>query len=193
MARDGHQFAAYLASPAKPARGAVVVLQEIFGVNAHIRSVAEQYAAAGFLAIAPALFDRIGRNIELGYGPKDMEQGTGYRLQIERGQGLLDIGAVDQCRAARGPRRAGRLLLGRTDDVGRRRRRCRCMRRSVTTRAASGRNWIACRRARFCCTMASAMRTSRASASNRCTPRIPRHTSTCIRLTTGSIATRAQL
>ena len=48
MARDGHQFAAYLASPAKPARGAVVVLQEIFGVNAHIRSVAEQYAAAGF-------------------------------------------------------------------------------------------------------------------------------------------------
>ena len=94
MARDGHEFSAYLASPTTATRGAVVVLQEIFGVNEHIRSVAEQYAAAGFLTIAPALFDRIGRNIELGYGPKDMEQGTGYRLQITDAKALLDIGAA---------------------------------------------------------------------------------------------------
>jgi len=94
MARDGHQFAAYLAPPAGPPRGAIVVLQEIFGVNAHIRAVTEQYAAAGFLAIAPALFDRIGRNIELGYGPKDMEQGTGYRLQLDEAKVLLDISAA---------------------------------------------------------------------------------------------------
>jgi carboxymethylenebutenolidase len=106
MARDGHEFSAYLASPPAAARGAVVVLQEIFGVNEHIRSVAEQYAAAGFLTIAPALFDRIGRNIELGYGPKDMEQGTGYRLQITDAKALLDIGA-----AANVVRHAGRVAL----------------------------------------------------------------------------------
>ena len=106
MARDGHEFSAYLAPPAGAPRGAVVVLQEIFGVNNHIRGVAEQYAAAGFLAIAPALFDRIGRNIELGYGPKDLEQGTGYRLQIEEAKALLDIGA-----AVNVVRHAGRVAL----------------------------------------------------------------------------------
>ena len=106
MARDGHEFSAYLAPPAGAPRGAIVVLQEIFGVNAHIRAVAEKYAAAGFLAIAPALFDRIGRNIELGYGPKDMEQGTGYRLQVDEAKALLDIGA-----AVNVVRHAGRVAL----------------------------------------------------------------------------------
>jgi len=106
MARDGHQFAAYLAPAATPVRGAVVVLQEIFGVNAHIRSVVEQYAAAGFLTIAPALFDRVGRNIELGYTAKDMEQGTGYRLQLDEAKALLDIGA-----AINVVRHAGRVAL----------------------------------------------------------------------------------
>ena len=106
MARDGHEFTAYLARAAGTPRGAVVVLQEIFGVNAHIRAVVELYAATGFLAIAPALFDRIGRNIELGYGPKDMEQGTGYRLQVEEAKALLDIGA-----AINVVRHAGRVAL----------------------------------------------------------------------------------
>ena len=106
MARDGHEFSAYLASPAGTPRGAVVVLQEIFGVNEHIRSVVEQYTAVGFLAIAPALFDRIGRNLELGYGPKDMEQGIGYRLQIEDAKALLDMGA-----AVNVVRHAGRVAL----------------------------------------------------------------------------------
>ncbi|HEV7431493.1 MAG TPA: dienelactone hydrolase family protein [Steroidobacteraceae bacterium] len=94
MARDGHEFSAYLAAPTGAPRGAVVILQEIFGVNEHIRKVVEQYATAGFLSIAPALFDRVGRNIELGYGPKDMEQGVGYRLQIDDAKALLDIGAA---------------------------------------------------------------------------------------------------
>ena len=106
MARDGHEFTAYLARAAGTPRGAVVVLQEIFGVNAHIRAVVELYAATGFLAIAPALFDRIGRNIELGYGQKDMEQGTGYRLQVEEAKALLDIGA-----AINVVRHAGRVAL----------------------------------------------------------------------------------
>jgi carboxymethylenebutenolidase len=106
MARDGHEFSAYLARASGTPRGAVVVLQEIFGVNAHIRAVVEQYAAAGFLAIAPALFDRIGRNIELGYTPRDMEQGTGYRLQVDEAKALLDIGA-----AINVVRHAGRVAL----------------------------------------------------------------------------------
>lgn len=106
MARDGHEFSAFLASPAGAQRGAVVVLQEIFGVNEHIRSVVAQYAGAGFLAIAPALFDRIGRNLELGYTPKDMELGTGYRLQVDEAKALLDIGA-----AANVARHAGRVAL----------------------------------------------------------------------------------
>ncbi len=66
----------------------------------------EQYAAAGFLSIAPALFDRVGRNIELGYSPADMEQGVGYRLQIEDAKALLDIGA-----AVNVVRHAGRVAL----------------------------------------------------------------------------------
>jgi carboxymethylenebutenolidase len=106
MARDGHEFSAFLASPATAPRGAVVVLQEIFGVNAHIREVVAQYAASGFLTIAPALFDRIGRNLELGYTPRDMELGTGYRLQVDEAKALLDIGA-----AANVARHAGRVAL----------------------------------------------------------------------------------
>ena len=81
MARDGHEFNAWLAAPQGAARGAVVVLQEIFGVNAHIRSVTESFAAAGYLAIAPALFDRIRRDIALGYSPEEIEEGRGYMKQ----------------------------------------------------------------------------------------------------------------
>ena len=94
MARDGHEFAAYLAPTSGTPRGAVVVLQEIFGVNEHIRSVVEQYATAGFLTIAPALFDRIGRNLELGYSAPEVEQARGYRLQIEAATALRDISAA---------------------------------------------------------------------------------------------------
>jgi carboxymethylenebutenolidase len=106
MARDGHEFSAYLAAPSGAPRGGVVVLQEIFGVNDHIRGVVEQYAAAGFLSIAPALFDRVGRNIELGYSAADMEQGVGYRLQIDDAKALLDIGA-----AVNVVRHAGRVAV----------------------------------------------------------------------------------
>jgi carboxymethylenebutenolidase len=106
MARDGRNFSAYLAPPAGAPRGAIVVLQEIFGVNEHIRAVVEQYAAAGFLAIAPALYDRIGRNIELGYGPKEVELARGYRLQLDEAKTMLDVGA-----AVNVVRHAGRVAL----------------------------------------------------------------------------------
>jgi carboxymethylenebutenolidase len=94
MARDGHEFQAWLsASPARP-RGAVVVLQEIFGVNGHIRAVTDAFAAAGYTAIAPALFDRVRRGIELDYTPAEQQQGAGYRKQIAPETALKDIAAA---------------------------------------------------------------------------------------------------
>ena len=93
MARDGHQFAAWLAPPKGPVRGAVVVLQEIFGVNAHIREVADSFAAEGYLAIAPCLFDRVDRDLQLGYTPDDITRGRGTMLQLKQEQVTLDVAA----------------------------------------------------------------------------------------------------
>ena len=74
-AADGHVLHAYQADPPDPPRAAVVVVQEIFGVNAHIRSVVDRFAAAGFLAAAPALFDRIRPGVELEYDAAGTEEG----------------------------------------------------------------------------------------------------------------------
>jgi carboxymethylenebutenolidase len=95
MARDGHEFNAWLSAPASKdgVRGAVVVAQEIFGVNRHIRRVADDYAAQGYVVIAPCLFDRIHRGIELGYSEKEVQEGRGYRLQIPEQKTLLDLSA----------------------------------------------------------------------------------------------------
>ena len=93
MARDGHQFQAWLTAPSGPPRGAVVVAQEIFGVNAHIRAVSDAFAAAGYLAIAPALFDRVRRGVQLGYGPEAVQEGIGYMLQVKPAHLLADIAA----------------------------------------------------------------------------------------------------
>jgi carboxymethylenebutenolidase len=93
MARDGHEFNAWLTAPSGPARGAVVVAQEIFGVNRHIRAVTDSFAAAGYVAIAPCLFDRIRRGIELGYGEKETQEGRGYRMQIPKEKTLTDLGS----------------------------------------------------------------------------------------------------
>lgn len=93
MARDGHEFNAWLCPATGTARGAVVICQEIFGVNHHIRGVADGFAAAGYLTIAPCLFDRIRRGIELGYTEKETQEGRGYRVQIPKEKTLLDLGA----------------------------------------------------------------------------------------------------
>jgi carboxymethylenebutenolidase len=95
---DGFEFSAYEARPAGDCRGAVVVIQEVFGVNDHIRSVADGYAQEGYHAIAPALFDRVETGIELGYGEADVHRGVDLafnRLHME--QTLADIqAAIDQ-------------------------------------------------------------------------------------------------
>ncbi|MBN8777754.1 dienelactone hydrolase family protein [Thiomonas arsenitoxydans] len=72
---DGQTIGAYVAEPTGKPKGGIVVVQEIFGVNAHIRSVADGYAAAGYLAIAPAVFDSVEKNVELGYDQAGMEKG----------------------------------------------------------------------------------------------------------------------
>jgi carboxymethylenebutenolidase len=93
-AADGHRFDAYLAHPNGPARGALVVVQEIFGVNSHIRSVADGYAADGYLAIAPALFDRVERGVEIGYGADDVARGRALKEASGNTKPLLDIAAA---------------------------------------------------------------------------------------------------
>src|SRR5262245_49056081 len=74
-AADGHRFDAYRAMPAEPNGAGLVVLHEIFGVNAHIREVCDGYAALGFTAIAQALFDRAQRGVALGYDADSIETG----------------------------------------------------------------------------------------------------------------------
>ena len=74
-ATDGFACPAYVAQPVGTPKGAIVVVQEIFGVNAHIRAVADGYAAAGYLAVAPATFARIGKGeVQLGYTEADMNE-----------------------------------------------------------------------------------------------------------------------
>ena len=82
-AADGFQVSAYLAEPAGTPKGAIVVLQEIFGVNSHIRGVADGYAAAGYLAIAPSTFDRVERDVQLGYTADDMGSGSKLKAAAE--------------------------------------------------------------------------------------------------------------
>jgi carboxymethylenebutenolidase len=104
-ASDGFELSAYRAEPEGPARGGVVVVQEIFGVNSHIRSVADRYAAAGYLAIAPAIFDRARPGVELGYTPEDIEVGRGIAM------GELDFQSVvaDVAAAGVAAREAGKV------------------------------------------------------------------------------------
>jgi carboxymethylenebutenolidase len=94
MARDGHEFQAWLAAaPARP-RGAVLVLPEIFGINSQIRAVTDGFAAEGYTAIAPSLFDRVRRGIDLGYTSSDMQQGMGYVKQLDSDATRRDIAAA---------------------------------------------------------------------------------------------------
>jgi carboxymethylenebutenolidase len=98
-ASDGHRLAAYLSEPAGVARGGIVVIQEIFGVTQHIRDVADQYAAAGYLAIAPALFDRVEPNVDVPY--TDMKRGMGYAQALDNDKVMLDVAAaLERVRAA---------------------------------------------------------------------------------------------
>ena len=82
-ARDGFTLPAYVALPDRKPKGSIVVLQEIFGVNSHIRSVVDQFAKAGYLAVAPATFHRIKPGVELGYTAEDMAAGVALKAAVE--------------------------------------------------------------------------------------------------------------
>jgi len=82
-AKDGFSFPAYVAEPVGTPKGGIVVIQEIFGVNSHIRSVADGYAAAGYLAIAPATFHRVKPGVDLGYNAESMAEGSALKTAVE--------------------------------------------------------------------------------------------------------------
>jgi carboxymethylenebutenolidase len=91
---DGHEFEAYVARPEGEPIAGLVVVQEIFGVNAHIRSVADAYAKDGFLAVAPALFDRHERGVELGYEGEDMQKAMSFVPKLDIEAAMRDVAAA---------------------------------------------------------------------------------------------------
>jgi carboxymethylenebutenolidase len=93
-AKDGHKLAAYRADPASKPRGAIIVVQEIFGVNHHMRHVTDDFAKQGYVAISPALFDRVEKGIELGYDPKSIEAGRDIRAKVPLDGTLADLQAA---------------------------------------------------------------------------------------------------
>ena len=94
VASDGQRLGAYRADPPGAARGAVVVLQEIFGVNDHIRAVADGFAADGYIAVAPAVFDRLRPGVELGYSADAISVGVGLRRRTDLDGAMRDIAAA---------------------------------------------------------------------------------------------------
>jgi carboxymethylenebutenolidase len=94
-AADGHQLGAYRADPSGTAKGGIVVLMEIFGVNIHIREVCDGFAADGYVAIAPALYDRSSqRDVDLGYTPEDIEVGRVLRDEFSWDDTVKDVKAA---------------------------------------------------------------------------------------------------
>lgn len=102
-AADGHKFDAYVARPSGKPKGGLVVVQEIFGINSHMRSVCDRFAEAGYLAVAPALFDRVERGLELSYEPDDVARGRETRSKIEMDDVIADVSAAADAAAEAGP------------------------------------------------------------------------------------------
>jgi len=93
-AEDGHTLSAYRADPVRDPRGGIVVCQEIFGINEHIRGVADRFAEEGYSVIAPALFDRVERDVELDYDEAGVTRGRALKDQVPAEDALLDIKAA---------------------------------------------------------------------------------------------------
>lgn len=98
-ASDGHSLSAYRVEPAGTPKGAVIVIQEEFGINRHIRQIADGFATKGYVAIAPSLFDRVRPGVDLPYDESGAADGAALRQQVSTGQALADIqAAVDSVR-----------------------------------------------------------------------------------------------
>jgi hypothetical protein len=93
-ASDGHRFAAWLAAPAGTPRGGIVVVQEIFGVNRHVRAVTDRFADDGYAALAPAYFDRVERGIDVGYDESGLAKGRAVRQRLGYEDAVRDTAAA---------------------------------------------------------------------------------------------------
>lgn len=101
-AEDGHEFDAAIAGNSASARGGVVVIQEIFGLNAHIRSLPARFAEAGYFVVAPALFDRATPGVELDYDAAGKERGLALKDEVDA-DALFDVSAAIAAAAIAGP------------------------------------------------------------------------------------------
>jgi carboxymethylenebutenolidase len=100
-ASDGFSLGGYRADPAGKPKGGLVVIQEIFGVNHHMRNVCDRFAAKGYTALAPAIFDRAKPGVELGYDKAGMEEGVKLRAAIKLEDTLKDVqAAIDALQSA---------------------------------------------------------------------------------------------
>jgi len=118
-ASDGHEFGAYRVDPAGAPKGGIVVIQEIFGVNHHIRSVADRFAALGYVAIAPALFDRIEAGFECGYSPEEVQGAMRFVANNPPMQAwMLDVAAAREAIADVGKVAVTGFCLGGTLTYG---------------------------------------------------------------------------
>jgi carboxymethylenebutenolidase len=100
-AADGHKLAAYRADPTGKPRGAVVVIQEIFGVNSHIKAQADGYAKDGYVAIAPAMFDRLQRGYDTGYSQPEIQAGIAMMQKLDWKNTMMDAqAAIDEAKKA---------------------------------------------------------------------------------------------
>jgi carboxymethylenebutenolidase len=99
-AEDGHRLSAYRATPSGSPKGGLVVVQEIFGVNHHIQGLCDRFAADGYVALAPAIFDRVEPGISLGYSADDIERGRSIRGKVDIADMVRDVrAAVEALRA----------------------------------------------------------------------------------------------
>src|SRR5215813_15545732 len=100
-AEDGFRIAGYRSDPSDKPKGGIVVIQEIFGVNHHIRAVADRFAALGYAAVAPQVFDRIQPNFESGYTPDEIAHARTFIPKIDWGKMLRDVAsAIDNVKGA---------------------------------------------------------------------------------------------
>jgi carboxymethylenebutenolidase len=93
-ASDGHELGAYRADPTGAAKGGVVVIQEIFGVNSHIRNICDRLAAEGYAAVAPAVFDRHQRDFQSGYSPEEVDAARKFIPQLDWDNVMKDTQAA---------------------------------------------------------------------------------------------------
>jgi len=111
---DQHSLGAYRADPQGKAKGAIVVVQEIFGVNHHIRAVCDRLAALGYSAVAPAVFDRFVRNFECGYTPDEIANARSYLGNLNWDHMMADVAAAQATLKGAGARGVIGFCMGGT-------------------------------------------------------------------------------